>query len=63
MLDVYTREHKNLGGENGSGLLLTGKAAVTTVLIVSVETFKYVQDFLSRSRAQTQHQVDNKVHN
>lgn len=63
VLDIYTREHKNLGGENGSGLVLTGKAAFTTILVVSVETFKLVQDFLSKKGKETQQHVDNKAHN
>lgn len=63
VLDVYTREHKNLGGENGSGLLLTGKAAFTTALVISVETVKFIGDFLGQKREQAHQRVDNKVHN
>lgn len=63
LFNVYTQEHKKAGGENGSGVVLTGKAALSTVLIVSAETFQIVQDFVLRKRQQTQQHVDNKVNN
>lgn len=63
VLSIYTSEYKKAGGENGSGLILTGKAAVATAFVLTGETVKFIGDFLSQKREQAHHAVDNKVHN
>lgn len=63
VLKVYSDEHKKVGGENGSGLILTGKAAVATALILTGDTIKFIGDFLGQKREQAHRAVDNKVHN
>lgn len=63
VLNVYTSEYKKAGGENGSGLILSGKAAVATALVLTGDTIKFIGDFLGQKKEQAHHAVDNKVHN
>lgn len=63
ILNIYNSEYKKAGGENGSGLILSGKAAISTTFIVTADTIKFVGDFLGHKKEQAHHAVDNKVHN
>lgn len=63
VIDVYSNEYKKAGGDNGFGLILSGKAAVATALVITGETVRFIGDFLSKKKEQTEHTVDNKVNN
>ncbi|KAF3766277.1 hypothetical protein M406DRAFT_322307 [Cryphonectria parasitica EP155] len=63
VLSVYSSEYKKVGGENGSGLILTGKAAVATALIITSETVKFIGDYLGQKKEQAHHVIDNKTRN
>lgn len=64
VFDVYSSQYKKAGGgDNGFGLILSGKAAVATALVITAETVKFIGDFLSKKKEQTEHTVDNKVNN
>lgn len=63
VLDVYSNEYKKAGGDNGFGLILSGKAAVATALVITGETVRFIGDFLSKKKEQAEHNVENKVNN
>lgn len=63
VLDIYSKEYKKVGGDNGSGLILTGRAAVATAIVITSETVKFISDYLGQKKEQSHHIIDNKVHN
>ncbi|PHH76803.1 hypothetical protein CDD82_3793 [Ophiocordyceps australis] len=60
VLDIYASEVKK--SDNGqSGLVAQGRAAVTTVLVVSNETLGWLSSLLTRAKADTAKTVNEKV--
>ncbi|KUI53310.1 Perilipin-2 [Cytospora mali] len=65
VFSVYSSEYKKANGDNGNafGLIPAGKATVATALVITGETVRFIGDFLSAKKEQTQNAVDNKVNN
>lgn len=58
VLQVFNSEYKK---SEQKGLVPQGKAAVTTVLVVSNETLSWLSSFLAAKKEQTSHVVNEKV--
>lgn len=58
VFDVYSSELKKMEPQ---GLVAQGKAAVTTVLVVSTETLSWIGSFLSAKKAEASQAVSEKV--
>lgn len=58
VLDVYNTEYKK---NEQAGLVAHGKAAVTTVLVVSNETLTWLSSFLHAKKAATTQAVNDKI--
>lgn len=58
VLGVYNSEYKKAGGENGHGLVIYGKAALGTAIIVTAQTVQWIGSFLGQKKAQAQDVVE-----
>lgn len=65
VLSLYSDEYKKANGGNDSGfaLISTGKAAITTALVLTGETVKFIGDFLSAKKEDAQNAVDKATNN
>lgn len=64
VFEVYAAEFKKgSGGEEGSkpGIVVYGRAAVATALVVSNETLSWISSFLTAKKAQAANAVNEKV--
>jgi len=57
---TYNSEYKKVGGE---GVITSGKAAVTTTLIVSSDALSWLSHFLAAKKAETKEVVNEKLNN
>lgn len=58
VLDTYGSEYKKCGGH---GYVASGKAVITTGLVISQESLGWLSDFLSDKKEQTKTTVSNKA--
>jgi hypothetical protein len=58
LLSVYSSEYKKAGGENGHNLVVYGKAAVGTAIVVTAEALQVLTGFLGQKKAQAQSAVE-----
>lgn len=60
VVSLYSNEYKKANGGNDSGfaLISTGKAAITTVLVLGSETVKFIGDFWSAKKEDAHNAVD-----
>lgn len=58
VLEVYTTEYKK---NEQAGLVATGKAVVTTVLVVSNETLTWLSSLINQKKAEASHATNEKI--
>lgn len=63
LFEVYAAEFKKGSGEEGAkpGIVVYGRAAVATALVVSNETLSWISSFLTAKKAQAANAVNEKV--
>jgi len=60
VLDTYGSEYKKCGGD---GLFASGKAVITTSLVLSQESLNWLSQLLAQKRQQTKDAVNEKINN
>jgi hypothetical protein len=60
VFDVYGSEYKKCGGD---GVVASGKAVITTSLLLSQETLALISSFLQTKKEQVKEVVNEKTHN
>lgn len=60
LMEIYSNEYKNCGGD---GYVASGKAAITTQLVVGAELLHWMSRFLQRKQEQAKEAVAEKTNN